>query len=78
MPELPWVSSPSSSLYPNQAFLCRDRLLGLRFHLESSPESVPSLLSHCGHELEAPPSIQSGRELNSPRLLHSLEQLPVP
>ncbi|WP_130470421.1 type 1 glutamine amidotransferase [Candidatus Magnetaquicoccus inordinatus] len=42
-----------------QAFLYEQRVLGLQFHLESTPESVALLLEHCAEELQsASPYIQ--------------------
>ncbi|WP_456384356.1 type 1 glutamine amidotransferase [Desulfolithobacter sp.] len=35
----------------NQAFLYDDRVLGLQFHLESTPESVELITRHCQDEL---------------------------
>lgn len=35
----------------SQAFLYDNRILGLQFHLESTPETVRQILSHCRHEL---------------------------
>lgn len=35
----------------NQAFLYQERVLGLQFHLESTPLSVEKLIQHCGEEL---------------------------
>lgn len=41
-----------------QAFVYRQRVLGLQFHLESTAESVPQLLAQCGDEIHAAPYIQ--------------------
>jgi len=35
----------------NQAFLYRDRVLGLQFHLESTPESVAAITNQCADEV---------------------------
>ncbi|MGE4559266.1 MAG: type 1 glutamine amidotransferase [Desulfobulbus sp.] len=44
----------------SQAFLFEDRILGLQFHLESTPETVREILAHCGDELvSGGPYIQS-------------------
>ena len=45
----------------NQAFLYDDRVLGLQFHLESTPESVELITRHCRDELVPAAWIQSGR-----------------
>ncbi|PIU32210.1 MAG: amidotransferase [Syntrophobacteraceae bacterium CG07_land_8_20_14_0_80_61_8] len=42
-----------------QAFVYRQRVMGLQFHLESTAESVPQLLAHCGDEIHAAPYIQN-------------------
>ena len=42
----------------NQAFLLDNRILGLQFHLESTPETVQQLLIHCRDELIPGPFIQ--------------------
>jgi GMP synthase-like glutamine amidotransferase len=47
----------------NQAFLCDNRILGLQFHLESTPETVRQLLTHCRDELVPGPFIQSGAQI---------------
>lgn len=36
---------------PNQAFLYKEQVLGLQFHLEVTPEGVLSMLDNCSHEL---------------------------
>lgn len=43
----------------SQAFVYDNRILGLQFHLESTPETVRELLTHCGQELVPGPYIQS-------------------
>ena len=47
----------------NQAFLLDNRILGLQFHLESTPETVRQLLTHCRDELVPGPFIQSGAQI---------------
>jgi len=49
----------------NQAFLFRDRVLGLQFHLESTPESVRLLAENCGDELVPAPHVQTIGEVLS-------------
>jgi GMP synthase-like glutamine amidotransferase len=53
----------SSALYPNQAFLVDGRILGLQFHLETTPESVAAMTQHCRHELRSEPFVQSVQNL---------------
>lgn len=35
----------------HQAFVVDDRLVGVQFHLETTPESLDQLITHCGDEL---------------------------
>ena len=42
----------------NQAFLYRDRLLGLQFHLEMTPEGAAELLENSKEALESGPYVQ--------------------
>ena len=48
----------ASEACANQAFLLDNRILGLQFHLESTPETVQQLLTHCRDELIPGPFIQ--------------------
>lgn len=41
-----------SAVCENQAFQLGARVLGLQFHLETTPQTAGALLAHCGHELE--------------------------
>lgn len=41
-----------------QGFVYEDRIVGLQFHLESTDESIASLIEHCGYEITCAPSIQ--------------------
>jgi GMP synthase-like glutamine amidotransferase len=45
------VRLASSPLTPNQAFRIGERVIGLQFHLETTPESAEALIAHCGEEL---------------------------
>ena len=42
----------------NQAFLFGPRILGLQFHLETTPESLARLIENCGDELVTAPWVQ--------------------
>jgi GMP synthase-like glutamine amidotransferase/nitroimidazol reductase NimA-like FMN-containing flavoprotein (pyridoxamine 5'-phosphate oxidase superfamily) len=44
---------------PNQAFVHQDRVVGLQFHLESTPESIGRLIDNCRDELAPGPYIQA-------------------
>lgn len=41
-----------------QGFVYGDRIVGLQFHLESTEESIASLIQHCRYEITCAPSIQ--------------------
>jgi GMP synthase-like glutamine amidotransferase len=47
----------------NQAFLHRGRVLGLQFHLESTPRSVRDIVANCGDEIDAAPYVQSAERM---------------
>jgi GMP synthase-like glutamine amidotransferase len=49
----------------HQAFYCPPAALGLQFHLESTAQSIASLIEHCGHELVPSPYIQSSQDMGS-------------
>lgn len=50
---------------PNQAFSYRDRVLGLQFHLESTPESVEQIIANCRDDLVPGKYIQTPDEMLS-------------
>ena len=47
------VHLASSAACQNQAFQVGARVIGLQFHLETTPESAESMISHCASELLA-------------------------
>ena len=47
----------------NQAFLYDERVLGLQFHLESTPESIRAIIDNCGDEIVPGPYIQSADQM---------------
>lgn len=49
----------------SQAFLFDNRILGLQFHLESTPETVQALLDHCRDELVPGRYIQAVVEIGA-------------
>lgn len=57
------VRLAGSEACENQAFLYDGRVLGLQFHLESTPESVRLLTENCREELADGPFIQSEKEI---------------
>ena len=46
-----------------QAFAVGDQVVGLQFHLETTPESAAALLRHCPEDLRAGRHVQSGDEM---------------
>ncbi len=59
------ASSPGCA---HQAFAYSDKVVGLQFHLESTPSSIQKLIQHCGDELITGPYIQTPEEMLSPGL----------
>jgi GMP synthase (glutamine-hydrolysing) len=47
----------------NQAFLLGDRVLGVQFHPEVTPEIIRAMIAHEGHELVDAPYIQSAAKM---------------
>jgi GMP synthase-like glutamine amidotransferase len=47
----------------NQAFLYRERVLGLQFHLESTPRSVSDIVANCADEIVPGPYVQSAERM---------------
>jgi len=71
------VPLAESSACRQQAFLYDNRILGLQFHLESTPDSVQQILAHCRHELVAGRYIQTEAEIvaASPALYQKINNL---
>ena len=65
----PWaVHVARSAACENQAFIYDERVIGLQFHLETTPESARLLAQHCADELVTGPFIQTaGAMLADPR-----------
>jgi GMP synthase-like glutamine amidotransferase len=57
------VATASTVSCANQAFAYHDKVVGLQFHLESTPASVQKLIDHCGDELVPGPYIQTPAEM---------------
>ena len=53
-----------SAACENQAFQMGRHVIGLQFHLETTPASALALIENCRHELVPGPTIQSESELN--------------
>ena len=49
----------------NQAFALGDRIVGLQYHLETTPQSVNALIQHGRHELVNAPYVQNESEIRS-------------
>lgn len=52
----------------NQAFQIGKSVIGLQFHLESTPESVGQIVSHCRDELVPSKFVQTEKEILSAKL----------
>jgi len=54
-----------SAACENQAFQIGEHVIGLQFHLETTPESARSILDNCSHELMPGPYVQTEAALRS-------------
>jgi len=57
------VLAAASEACPHQAFSVGDRVVGLQFHLETTPESARALIEHGRDELDRSRYVQSEREM---------------
>jgi GMP synthase-like glutamine amidotransferase len=57
------VHLAESDACPHQAFLLAGRVLGLQFHLESTPDSVAAICQHCAHEILPGTWVQTSAEM---------------
>jgi GMP synthase (glutamine-hydrolysing) len=55
----------SSAATENQAFIYKDKVLALQFHLETTEESLLSLYENCSDEIAEAPFIQTLEEMRS-------------
>jgi GMP synthase-like glutamine amidotransferase len=55
----------SSEACTNQAFIYKERVIGLQFHLESTEASISSLISHCGYEMTGGDYVQNEKQIQS-------------
>lgn len=53
----------ASEACPNQGFVYDNRVVGLQFHLETTPESAAALIAHCTDELDGSIYVQSAEEM---------------
>ena len=54
-----------SSACSNQAFELSERVIGLQFHLESTPDSINKLIANCGEELTGGQFIQNAEQITT-------------
>jgi GMP synthase-like glutamine amidotransferase len=54
-----------SAVCENQAFQIGRKIIGLQFHLETTPESARAILDNCGDELAPGPYVQTEAELRA-------------
>ncbi|MBX7256635.1 MAG: gamma-glutamyl-gamma-aminobutyrate hydrolase family protein [Candidatus Hydrogenedentes bacterium] len=57
------VHAAKSEACQNQAFIYKDSVVALQFHMETTPQSAGDLLQHCSDELVHAPYIQSAPEI---------------
>ncbi len=55
----------SSEACKNQGFIYENRVVGLQFHMETTPESMEALIKNCGHELVDAPFVQPAEEMRA-------------
>jgi len=53
----------SSEACRNQGFIFEDRVVGLQFHLETTPDSAALLIENCRHELDGSKFVQDEKEI---------------
>lgn len=65
--EIPEGAVPLATTEPgiNQGFVFNDTAIGLQFHMETTADSMDSIIEHCGHELVDAPFIQSAAEMRA-------------
>jgi GMP synthase-like glutamine amidotransferase len=49
----------------HQAFALGGRIIGLQYHLETTPDSASARIQHCRHELVSAPYVQTESEIQS-------------
>lgn len=49
----------------NQAYLYQEKVLGLQFHFETTPQTLTEMIENCGHELIAASFVQNEPEIKN-------------
>lgn len=55
----------SSDACKNQGFIHNNRVVGLQFHMETTPESMEALIENCSDEMVDAPYIQTAAEMRA-------------
>jgi GMP synthase (glutamine-hydrolysing) len=62
-----------SAACENQGFVYAERVVGLQFHLETTPQTAAELVENCGHELVPSPFVQGAEViLSDPRRFETI------
>lgn len=62
------VHAASSEACPNQAFVYQGRVVGLQFHLETTPAAMQNLIKHCPDDLTTTgPTVHSAKQMHAGR-----------
>ena len=62
------VHAATSTACPNQAFVFQGRVVGLQFHLETTPAAMQNLITHCPDDLATPaPTVQTAKQMHAGR-----------
>ena len=70
--EANWLASSAGCVH--QAFALGERVVGLQFHMETTPTSVAALIEHCGNELTEGRFIQTAAQITEDRAHFRMNQ----
>jgi GMP synthase-like glutamine amidotransferase len=59
------VHLAETSVCKNQAYRYGDRVIGLQFHFEITPEALEGMISHCEHDLVPDTYVQTAAEIRA-------------